>query len=423
MKVQKIGFLSLLTITVLSVAPAYASNGYFSHGFGTANKGMAGAGVAVPTDTMATAINPALMAHMGNRMDMGVALFSPVRGFTADTPSSLLAPFIPPGTYEKDDDFFLIPHFGWNKMLDSTSSLGVSIGGNGGMNTKYDIPVFGNFAPPGMTTTPTGIDLSQMFIGITYANRITPEHTLGIAPILAGQRFKATGLQPFMGVSSHPESVTNNNYSYSYGGGLKLGWYWTPNDLLAVGASYQSRLYMTPFEKYKGLFADEGDFDIPPVIQVGFAIKPTPAWTVAFDVQKLMFGDIKSVANSNDVPMAPGALGPENGLGFGWKDMTVYKLGLQWQASDEWTLRTGYSVANQVIPSRQALFNILAPATVTQHITFGASWTVDTHNSVNMAFGHAFDKRVYGVNPNTPFQTGSLAMYQNEFEISWSHRF
>ncbi|MBF0160183.1 MAG: outer membrane protein transport protein [Magnetococcales bacterium] len=427
MRVQPLGFMSLLAITMLSAVPVYASNGYFSHGFGTANKAMAGAGVAVPTDSMATAINPALMAHVGNRMDMGVSVFAPVRGFTADTPSATPpgVPFIPTGTYEKDDDFFLIPHFGWNKMLDSTSSFGVSVGGNGGMNTEYNIPVFGNFAPPGMTTAPTSIDLSQMFVGITYANRITPEHTLGIAPVLAGQRISVKGLQPFMGLSSHPDSVTNNGYNYSYGGGLKLGWYWTPNDIFAVGASYQSRLYMTPFDKYKGLFAEDGDFDIPPVIQFGIAVKPASAWTIALDVQKLMFSDIKSVANSNDVLLIPGtvALGPENGLGFGWKDMTVYKLGVQWQADDDWILRVGYSIANQVVPSKQALFNILAPATVTQHLTLGASWAVNANSSINVAASHAFDKRVYGSNPNTPFQTGSLDMYQNELEFSWSYRF
>ncbi|WP_130472796.1 OmpP1/FadL family transporter [Candidatus Magnetaquicoccus inordinatus] len=422
--------LPLSLLFTMSAEICHATNGYFATGFGTANKAMAGAGVAVPQNAMDTAVNPALMAHVGNRYDAGVALFMPARGFTADQPSGAGGtPTIPVGTFEKDDDFFLVPHFGWNKMLDNERAIGLSIGGNGGMNTQYDIAVFRNFATPGNAATvassPTGIDMAQIFIGLNYAQKIDAQHTLGIAPVFSVQRVSIEGLQPFKPYSNAPDSVTNNGYDYSYGGGIKLGWYWTPTESLALGASYQSRLYMTAFDKYKGLFADGGDFDIPSIMQAGIAVKPIPEVTVAMDVQHIRFSEIAAVGNNNGVPMPPGSiiLGTKNGLGFGWDDMTIYKLGLQWQANPDWTYRAGFSISNEVIPGQQALFNILAPATVTQHLTMGASWNMDANNSLNLAATHAFEKRVNGTNPNTPTQTGSLNMYQNELEISWSYRF
>ena len=77
---------SLLAIAVsgILVSPAVnATNGYFSHGFSTKEKGLAGAGTAYSQDSMAAATNPAGMAFVGERMDLGLQLFSPSpRGYT-----------------------------------------------------------------------------------------------------------------------------------------------------------------------------------------------------------------------------------------------------------------------------------------------------------------------------------------------------
>ena len=58
-------------------APVFATNGYFAHGYGTKNKALAGAGVALPQDAMIAATNPAGMVWVGERLDVGLAIFSP----------------------------------------------------------------------------------------------------------------------------------------------------------------------------------------------------------------------------------------------------------------------------------------------------------------------------------------------------------
>ncbi len=62
---------------------ANATNGYFSHGTGIKNRGLAGAGVAFPQDAMAGATNPAGMAFVGNRFDIGAVLFFPDREYSS----------------------------------------------------------------------------------------------------------------------------------------------------------------------------------------------------------------------------------------------------------------------------------------------------------------------------------------------------
>ena len=74
-------------------------------------------------------------------------------------------------------------------------------------------------------------------------------------------------------------------------------------------------------------------------------------------------------------PMLPNLmtakLGMEGGAGFGWKDMTVVKLGAQWEASHDWTLRLGYATGKQPIPASEVMFNLLAPGVIEQHVTLG----------------------------------------------------
>lgn len=66
---------------VLAMPDAMAAHGYFAHGYGTKNKGMSGVGVALPQDTIAAATNPAGMVHLGERLDAGLAIFSPRRDY------------------------------------------------------------------------------------------------------------------------------------------------------------------------------------------------------------------------------------------------------------------------------------------------------------------------------------------------------
>ncbi len=416
------------TLGLLIPSVVLATNGYFSHGFGTKSKGLAGVAVALPQDAMIAATNPAGMVHVGSRWDVGLAAFNPNRSYTANDDAQPGFASIPAGKFESSNDFFFIPHFGFNWMLDDVSSVGISIGGNGGLNTEYRTETFRDFAPPGspsqfQATAPTGTDLIQLFVGLTYARKIWERHSFGITPIFVVQRFKAEGLEPFRGRSISPDSVTNNGNDYSYGGGVRVGWLGTVTDWLEVGASIQSKLYMSKLSKYKGLLAEGGNFDIPPVVNVGFAAQVIPKLRFAFEVQGILFEEVKSISNTNDFPVTPGSLGGDDGLGFGWENMTIFKMGLQWDVQPDWIVRVGYSKANQVIPNAQALFNILAPATVTDHISFGFTKGFGKRYELNLAYTHAINEKVSGTNPNTGTQTGFLEMDQNEVEISLSRKF
>ncbi len=404
----------------LAVAlPAAATDGYFAHGYGTEHKSLAGAGAALSLSTLTPATNPAGLAFLGKRLDVGLAVFNPNREFTVSgSPSGFPGTFgLAPGRVESGSRFFPVPSLGASFELSENDYVGVAIYGNGGMNTSYDAPVFG--------AGPAGVDLSQLFLAPSYARKLGGRHALGVSPILALQRFEARGLAAFGGFSTDPARLSDNEHDTSLGAGFRLGYQGRLTDYLAVGASYQSPIWMQEFALYSGLFAQHGAFDIPWNWTVGVAVTPVDPLTLVFDVQQIHYDNVAAVGE----PMLPNLmrspLGGEGAAGFGWREVTVYKGGVQWRASDDWTLRGGYSYCRQPIPPSEVLLNILAPGVMEQHATIGVTRSLGRGRAFNLAVTRAFPKSVDGPNPmEVPGgQTIELQMDQWELDISYSFGF
>jgi long-chain fatty acid transport protein len=422
MNIKKIAL--LVAFSGLS-ASAFATNGYFAGGYGMKSIGMGGVGIALPQDSLAAATNPAGMVMVGDRMDIGASWFRPVRGADITGTAGGCCNGNLDGSDKKD---FVIPEFGYNRMIGSNMSAGVSVYGNGGMNTDYKNGVSPLFNTTGART---GVDLMQLFIAPTFAYKVNKDHALGVSLNFAYQRFKAYGLGNFdnAGYSSSAGNVTDKGYDSSTGWGVKVGYVGNLTDAVAIGLTYQSKTRMGKLDKYKGLFAEQGAFDIPETYGAGITIKATPALTVAMDVQQINYGDVKSIANPlENLTVMGNQLGSNNGPGFGWQNMTVYKLGVSYAYSNSLTLRAGYSTGKQPIPASQTMFNILAPGIVEDHLTLGATWTLANQDELTVGYMHAFKKTVNGPNAiplggGFPGGNVSLHMYEDQLGVAYGIKF
>jgi long-chain fatty acid transport protein len=225
-----------------------------------------------------------------------------------------------------------------------------------------------------------------------------------------------------MGFSSDPANLTDNGYDDSFGYGAKAGVQAEVIPGLTLGASYQTKMEMEEFDKYKGLFAEQGDFDIPSTWTIGAAFKINPQSVVTLDIQEIKYTDVNSVSNPFVAPPVA-FLGDDNGAGFGWEDIMVYKLGYQLATSPTMTWRVGYSQNDQPIPSSEVLFNILAPGVIEQHYTAGLTWTVNPKSELDVAVMYAPEETVSGGNPLSPGQNIDLTMKQWEIEVNWGMKF
>ncbi|WP_372524100.1 OmpP1/FadL family transporter, partial [Sulfuricaulis sp.] len=244
--------LALAVAAAVAAPSAFATNGYFSHGYGMKALGSGGAATAMTVDAFGGANNPASMVWVGNRFDLGINLFSPNRksersGSAAGTNLD--------GTEDSDSNEFFIPEFGYNTMLNPNMSFGVTVYGNGGMNTNYPGGSITSASGKGTcnffqtgglgTIQPSynllcgngrlGVDLAQLVIAPTLSYKLNSTNSVGISPLLGYQRFKAEGLQAFAGFSRDPGNLTNNGYSTSTGFGVRVGWMGKLSDSVTMG--------------------------------------------------------------------------------------------------------------------------------------------------------------------------------------------
>ena len=186
---------------------------------------------------------------------------------------------------------------------------------------------------------------------------------------------------------------------------------------------------MSKFDAYRGLFANAGEFDIPENYSVGIAFQATPKTLVAFDIQQINYSKVPSIANGvlNSL-LAPPAnpLGSPGGSGFKWDDMTVFKLGIQHQYDQNWTLRAGLNYGKGPIGTTadSISFNIIAPGVTETHLTLGFTYKTKTGGELSVSYMHAFSKTVTGPSALTTFTglnfgTESLKMHQNAIGVAY----
>jgi len=431
-----------LLATVLLFLPlgAQATNGYFLIGYGAKSRSMGGVGVAYGQDGLAASANPAAMADVDvdtMRVDVGAEFFYPKRAVRQD--SAVLESGFPGSdegvNHRSGANTFLIPSMGMVYKFNRKLVMGFAFIGNGA-NTRYDQSVPGkpacangdtsdgvgstlfNFNCNADSTT-AGVNLIQAQMLPSVAYKVNKQQTLGASVALAVQTFRAYGLGAFqdLGFAVGDENVSGEGNDYSYGAGARFGWMGKFFDeRLTLGANYASRVYMTKFDKYKNLFAEQGSFDIPEHYAVGLAVKLTKKLTVAADVQKINYNSIRSVGNTgpsvsnpsdlntngsckgvaDDVDPKNCKLGGDDGMGFGWNDAIAYKVGFNYDYNKRWSYRAGYNYGKTPIQENQVLFNQLAPATVEHHITLGTSYRPNKNMEWSMNFMHAFSNTVKG---------------------------
>ena len=453
MTINRIARALAFALTLSFAGLASATNGYFTHGIGVKNNAMAGAGIAMPQDSMIAATNPAGMVFVGNQMELGGAVFSPARSYQSSASQAMGnggAFTIGPNSIDSGREWFIIPHFARNWMLDANSSWGITLYGNGGMNTDW-VGGTASFDPDGpgpgaVGTFPgtygagkAGVDLAQLFANLSYARKTSDNFAYGASLIFAAQRFRAEGVGSFAGFTksfaasggtTFPTRLSDNEHEMSYGFGGKIGFHSVVSDNVSFAGSYQSKIYMSEFDDYADLFAEAGDFDIPASATIGIAFKASETMDVVVDIQHTWFSDVDSIGNPiANIFACPTAgaggtdiescLGGARGAGFGWDDVTTFKLGAQWQGNNGWTWRAGYSHAEQPIPSTEVTFNILAPGVVEDHLTFGFT-RKNGNGAWNFAAMYALNEKVSGANTFDPTQTINLEMRQFSLDLSYS---
>ena len=403
---------------------------------------MGGASISFFRGPLSGAINPASLLHVDPSFEVALMGFLPQRGATLDTSGLLVGEEV---EVESENPFFLAPNFAISWRLSSKIALGLSFYSSGGMNTEYrtnlyhksfsqPISLFSAAAagvqgaePNGREhqtvkaallnaphTGTLGVNLEQGVFTPTLSYRWSEELSLGASLLIGAQRFSAQGLGDFVSFSNSPLALTDNGGDISLGLGARLGLSYNPQPWVRLGVVASSKVYMSAFENYQGLFAGEGNFDIPAHFGLGVALSPLPNLHLSADVTHIMYEGVESLSNPGPtadqlltgfnqalnngfkaqlqgiaVPVNEGAISPlgtEEGYGFGWESVWVGKLGLAYDVTPHFTAMLGYAYGQNPVGPEDVLFNLIAPAVVQHHITGGLSAVISPRRTLTFSY-------------------------------------
>jgi long-chain fatty acid transport protein len=435
----------------------FANNGMTPHGYGTKNKAMGGAGMALPGEAAAVINNPAVAVAVGGQMQAGFSVYHPRANYYTTESSNKGengAFTIGPNDIEAEKKYRFQPYFATSAMLQENSAVAVAMYSRSGMNTAYQGGT-ATFDPDGDGPQPvqtfpgtlgdgdTNWSTTEVLLDMSYARQLSEKVSLGVTGVLATRSFKANGLGSLApltetfassGGSVMPDSLTGNRNDWAYGAGIKVGLHSQLSRSFSFGLMYQSKIYMGKHRKYSDLLPDSGKFDMPANLKIGVTWKALDNLAFSIDAERIFHSGVDALSNTlDDLFRCPTAnrdgtdltacLGGKNGGGLGWSNMNIYKIGGSWGVSDKWTLYAGFSVTDQPIKDSETTNNLLTPYLAEAHYTLGFSRTIGDHAEVNFSAAYSEEESQISVNRFDTTQDLKIESDQFDFELSYSWRF
>ena len=366
---------------------AFATNGDNLIGVSPASRGMGGIGVGMPvgpTDTIFR--NPAWMSHYkGFNVSFGGIVFLPEVKAKVDFGGG-------PVEGKSKAKLFVVPEVGIVNQINDKVTFGIGAFGVSGVGVDYrnQDPLLGNMH--------TNFQFMRVIPAISY--KVNDAFSISGALHLA---YGSLDMGAFLCDKQNPSNCWNasGGQSQTYGMGGQVGLAYNMGDFVFAGLTYQSPVKMT----YKRVFDSNGDgrfedFKLtqPQELAFGLGVKPMDNLKVGMDLRWINW---------------KGASGYKH---FQWKDQWVIALGGEYKPTEKLALRAGYNYGKSPIRGGEkdptnsnnipnlatpfsdfqiAYFNLVGfPAITEHHITLGLGYEFTKNFSVDLAYKHAFNKKV-----------------------------
>ncbi|EEP59962.1 OmpP1/FadL family transporter [Sulfurihydrogenibium yellowstonense] len=401
----------LASAAILAVAgSAMATNGDNMIGVTPASQAMGGIGVGMPIGSVDSIFrNPAWMnSEKGFTVSFGGILFMPdVKG------RMNMGPGMDSGYVSSRANFFTVPEIGITNRINDQVVVGIAAYGVSGMGVDY------RNKDPLLSNMHTTLQFMRIIPAVSY--QVNPNLSVGVGLDLAYGSLDMGATMPFGNASGGQSS--------SYGIGARLGIGYKIGDL-TLGFNYQSPVSL----KYKHVFDSDGDgsyedlkLQQPQEVAAGIGYRVLPNLKVGLDLRWINWSDADGYKQ------------------FKWKDQTVVAVGGEYQVNLALKLRAGYNYGKSPIRSYSGLdvtnrtnnipnftgsftdfdvqwFNLIGfPAITEHHISFGGSYQFTKNFAVDLAYVHAFEKKVESTGTGgTPLVGAKNSQNEIGIALRWS---
>jgi long-chain fatty acid transport protein len=184
--------------------------------------------------------------------------------------------------------------------------------------------------------------------------------------------------------------VPSVNGDSAWGYGASVGVRYAINPTFALGAAYNSEMEFEDFE-WNTAHANPGlpnfgtarevtlQLNFPATFTAGIAITPGDRLAIALDGKMINYEDTEGFAET-----------------LGFEDINVIALGVQYKATDRFTLRAGYNKSDNPIPAERTFFTVATPAIFEDHYTVGFGFQATDRMQLNATYYQVPENRISG---------------------------
>ena len=237
------------------------------------------------------------------------------------------------------------------------------------------------------------IDLTAIFIQPTISFRVGDVFSIGGGPILVQGSVnfnRNLTPNPLLSNNGSGTDVTLDAKGIT-ASGYNVGMMFKVSKKVTLGMDYRSEIIMkarggsADFEDVPtiaaGSFTDtyfSADLPLPAEFTTGISYKPSDKWLFAFDYNYTKWSVYKSLDVDFDSAL-PTSVNPRN-----YKDVSCYRFGAQYKATDKITVRGGYYIDES--PVQKGYFAPETPRNDSTGYTGGFTYQVNSKLGIDMSF-------------------------------------
>jgi len=219
---------------------------------------------------------------------------------------------------------------------------------------------------------------------MSYAYQITDKLSIGVQPTvnISSLELAPSPLSSPSMTLGYPES--DKAFAMGYGG--QIGVFYDTKSGLKLGASYKSTQYFSELEfsntYLDGSVAPDVNFsmDYPAIYSIGLGYS-TDLFDTALDYRYCEYGNTDGFERK-------GWTQTGSVQGFGWENVTVLSLGIQYKGIKKMPIRIGYTYSSNPIREELAFYSIPATAVIKDAFQVGFGYEFANNFTVNAVYHH-----------------------------------
>lgn len=390
-----------LAVVLLTTA-TFAQAGHIMQGVGSVNMSMGGAATAQPLDISGSLQwNPAAISVFDSKIinfDIGAFFSSPE--LSASLPAGMMGPGSPAvsGVTKDDRGVSPMPALAYvygkegSKHTFGASAFGISgfgvtfpqetnlpMDANGNPNASWN-PNESN--PINYPQNMNGFghiesDYMLLQVGLAWAYEVTDNFSIGVQPTV---NYAALELAPNPTANPNASGYPVSDKASAIGFGAQFGLFYNSPSGFKAGASYKTTQKFEDLEfenthLNNTTSTNAFNMDYPAILSFGLGYS-TGDIDLAVDYR---FVDYENTNGFSE----KGWNQTGSVKGFGWKNINILSVGLQYKGFEKFPLRVGYTYSSNPIDSELAFFSIPATAVIENAFQFGFSHPFNDNFTIN----------------------------------------